>query len=490
MTLAPSHQRRLNGNRGVLLLLLLLSFLFSSCELFKKVPREDGGTTRTGEELEEISGGERVYNPKTGQYEYQNTGGPQMDTIQWTVNPPTAAPPITSNGGVLIGGDKPETNPTGGGSQMRDRYRVAILLPFLTDRFDTGRGKPDPKSLLALNYYYGAKMAFDELAKEGIQLDINTFDTKASEAEVSRLLQSPEVSEADLILGPIRKSNLSATANFAKQNGITMVSPLSPSTDITADNPYFVQTTPSLVSHCEAITRHVLDRYRSDQVTLVARNKEAEIQRLKYFQDANYAIGGRNARSFDEFVVSDNTADFNEMDVTPQIREGDTTVFIVPSWSNESFIYSFLRKVKVAKGDNTVIIYGMPQWMDFQIISYDYYEELNVHVSSAYFVDNDATVAQEFRRRFFDRYGMVPTREAYAGFDQVRLLGRSLKRHGTLFQKQLGRESQNFLSTRYNFQPVVSRIGIATEDYSKVDRFENKYVNILRFKDYFFQLAQ
>ena len=29
-------------------------------------------------------------------------------------------------------------------------------------------------------------------------------------------------------------------------------------------------------------------------------------------------------------------ADFGAMDVTPHIKEGDTTVFIVPSWSNES----------------------------------------------------------------------------------------------------------------------------------------------------------
>ncbi len=458
--------------------------------MFKKVPREEDRTTQSGDTLEEIRGGERVYNPKTGQYEYQTPTGSEMDTVQWTVTPPDEAPPITSSGGVIVGSGDPEPDPNAGETQMRDRYKVAVMLPFLTDRFNPSSGKPDPKSLLALNYYYGAKMAFDELAKEGVKLDINTFDTKASEAEVSRLLQKPEVTEADLIVGPIRKSNLMATANFAKQNGVTMVSPLSPSTDITLDNPYFVQTTPSLVSHCEAITRHVLDRYSSDQVILVARNKEAEIQRLKYFQDANYAIGGRNSRSFDEFVVSDNSADFNEMDVTPQIKEGDTTVFIVPSWSNESFIYSFLRKVKVAKGNkNTVVIYGMPQWMDYQIISYDYYEELNVHISSAYYIDTDTEVAREFRRRFFDRYGMVPTQEAYAGFDQVRLIGRSLKRNGTQFQKKLGRESQNFLSTRFNFEPVVSRMGIATEDFSKVDRFENKYVNILKFKDYFFQLA-
>lgn len=487
MILAPNHRQLLNGNK-LWILILFFSFSFASCDMFKKVQKEEPQTTKTGEELEEIQGTLR-YNPKTGEYEPVTEVTQKMDTINWTVTDPEEEPPITTSGGVFTPGNEDPTPNTNGETEFRDAYNVAVLLPFLSNRFDQITGEADDKSMLALNFYYGAKMAFDVLSREGVKLNVSTFDTKATEEETSTLLTRPELNEADLIIGPVRKTALVRTADFALKKGITQVSPFSPSTTITQQNPYFVQIAPSLESHCNAITKHVLDRFSSEQVVLVSRNKSAEVKRLKFFQDANYAIGGRGSRSFDEFVVMDNSADFGEMDVAPHIREGDTTVFIVPSWSNESFVYSFLRQVKVAKGRNPVVVYGMPQWMEFQRISYDYYEELNLHVSSANYIDTDTQEARDFRRNFYNTYGMVPSEEAYSGYDVMLLLGRSLKRDGTMFQKQLDRQNRKALATTFQFEPIVSQAGIATEDFTKIDRFENKFVHILKFEDYYFQLA-
>ncbi len=489
MILVPNHQQLLNGSK-LLCLLFIGSMVFSSCDMFKKVQKEEPKNTQTGEELEEIQGTLR-YNPKTGKYEQVTKVTQKIDTVKWTVTDPVKDPPITTSGGVYGQNGNGNTNPQGNGqSEFRDAYNVAIMLPFLANRFDQITGKADPKSELALNFYYGAKMAFDVLSKEGVNLNISTFDTKASDGEVSSLLNRPELTGADIIMGPVRKSSLEKTANFAKQNGITLVSPFSPSAAITKNNPYYLQVMPSLESHCYAITKHVLARHSSSKVVLVARNKAAEVNRLKYFQDANYTIGGRGSRSFGEFVVTDNSADFSEMDVTSHIIEGDTTIFIVPSWSNESFVYSFLRQLKVAKGKNPVIVYGMPQWMKYKRVSYDYYEELNLHVSSAFYVDATTGAARDFRRNFYNRYGMVPSEEAYAGYDVMLLLGRSAKKYGTMFQKKLDRENRKSLVTRFQFEPVVTKAGIAEEDYTKIDRYENKYVNILRFKDYYFQLSK
>lgn len=489
MILAPNHQQLLSGSK-LLAFALVFAISFSSCDMFKKVQKEEPVVDKPKEELEEIQGTQR-YNPKTGRYETVTEVTQEMDTVNWTVTDPEEEPPITTTGGSY-GSNNSQTNSTtpSGQTEFRDAYNVAFMLPFLTNRFDQITGKADPKSSLALNYYLGSKMAFDVLSKEGVQLNVSAFDTKASDAEVVNLLSNPEVSTADLIIGPVRKTALKKTAEYGLKNGVTVVSPLSPSDEITSKNPFYVQVKPSLVSHCYAITQHVLERYRPDQVVLVSRNKAAEVKRLKYFQDANYTIGGRGAISFDEFVVSATTNDFGEMDLLPHIKEGETTVFIVPSWSNESFIYSFLRQLKIAKGDNEVVVYGMPQWMKYKLIDYEYYEELNLHVSNAYFVDTNSFGAREFRRNFFNRYGTIPTEDAYAAYDLMLLVGRSLKRDGTMFQKRLDKNDTKSMVTNYRFEPVVSAAGIAAEDYSKIDRYENKYVHILKFEDYYFQLAK
>ncbi|MEM8907452.1 MAG: ABC transporter substrate-binding protein [Bacteroidota bacterium] len=481
-------QPLLNGSKGLLFCCLLV-FSLASCDSLKKVqktPGADKGTGKDKTELEEIQGG-KVFNPETGQFEDAVDASGQMDTVQWTEVPPETAPPITSDAGNPIDGTR-----TGGTTEpgnVQSSYNVALLLPFLGNKFIDAANNIDAKSDLALHYYGGTKIAFDDLSTEGVQLNVSVFDTEASEAKTQTLLKRSELAQANMIVGPVRRNNLRLTAAFAKQNGKVLVSPLSPSMQITNDNPYYVQVNPSLKTHCEAITRHVLENHSRDEVVLVCRNKNAEVSRLKYFQEANTAIYGSTAvEKLQEFIITDQSADLNETDISPYIKEGKTTVFIVPSWSNESFVYSLMRKINIAKGLNQVVVYGMPQWMKFERAGLDYFEPLQVHISSASNIDTDDPNVLAFRQRFFERYGMTPSVDAYVGYDVMMYFGRLLAKNGTQLNEVIDREPAYGLHTYFSFSPNAPQ-SINVENYSEVDYYENKRVNILKFKDFYFQVA-
>lgn len=479
MTSAQNHLQRLNGNKLNLSLYLLVSlfFLLSSCDALKKVPRED--KSKDNEELEEIKGS-RVYNPATGKWEEPTAPASTMDTIAWTEPAIDVAPPITSDGA--------EEGPIGTPGK-KDEYNVAIMLPFMTNKFQELEGKINQKSELAINLYGGMQMAFDQLSAEGLRLKVSVHDTQASETVVKGLLESDKVNQADLIIGPISMNNLKLVAEYAKTKKKPMVSPLSPSTSITKDNPYYLQVSPGLEEHCKAISRHALDKYNPEQLVLVCRNKKAETNRLKYFQKANQEIAGRSGVDpLKEFIVTDATVDFSEMDVTPYIIPGKTTVFIVPSWSNESFIYSLMRNISIAKGKNKVVIYGMPQWMKFEQISYDYYENLSLHVSSDSDINSDLEEIKRFKQNFYYKFGSLPKEEAYVGYDIARYFGSELQRGGTQFQQTIDQNGKDLLHTRFSLSPVAPK-NAKPEDYSKVERYENSYVNILKFENFHFQLA-
>ncbi|MEO1627743.1 MAG: ABC transporter substrate-binding protein, partial [Bacteroidota bacterium] len=328
-----------------------------------------------------------------------------------------------------------------------------------------------------------------ELSQQGIQLKLDVVDTKASEDEIRRLIDGSALSDAHMIVGPVRSSNLKLVGEYARSNFKPLVSPISPSMSAASNNPYYIQVSPSLRAHCDAITRHAKERYRSDQIVLVCRNKKAEINRLRYFQQTNYMIEGSTlADRLTEFIVTDLSADFNEMDVAPYIKEGDTTVFVIPSWSNESFVYSFLRKVNLAKGNNQVVIYGMPQWMRFERISYDYFEQLNVHVSSANYVDQESPGIQRFRRSFFERYHMLPTENAYKGYDVMKFFGQMIHRYGTRFQDVIDQQTFTGANFQYKFERIPES-DATPESGANIDHIENTSVDILKFEDYYFQPA-
>ena len=484
MILVRNLLLQLSGNK-IWVLSFCCCLLMMSCDSLKKVPTDVKPETETSEDLGEIQGG-KVYNPETGRYENPSDLGSPVDTIEWTETPLEENPPITTDGKLPDGSSpKPGIDP----GQNLDVYDVAVCLPFLGNRFKEYENEINSKSLLAINFYSGVKMAFDDLSSRGIRLNVDVLDTEASETKMNSILQSSELFEAEIIIGPVTTKNLKKTAEFAKKNKKVVISPLNANTKITSGNPYFVQTSPSLVSHCQAITKHALDNHSASELVLLVRDKGAEKNRLKYFQEAQKLYtGSTSVDPIKEFVIRDNTSDLQEVDLMPLIQQDKTTVFIVPSWSNENFIYALMRKISLIKGPNKVVVYGMPKWREYTRIDFDYYERLNLHISSNSNYDIYDEPVKIFRQRYFDRYGMAPEEDAIIGYDLMMYFGVMVNEHGTSFPQKIDGELADLLHTKLDFQAAQHTVNI--ENLDAVDFYENKMVNILKFEDYHFQSAK
>ena len=73
-------------------------------------------------------------------------------------------------------------------------------------------------------------MALDELGDEGVRLNVNVYDSKASENTVRDLLRTdPDLPNSHLIVGPYRRQNVQKVADYAKKENITFISPYSAS---------------------------------------------------------------------------------------------------------------------------------------------------------------------------------------------------------------------------------------------------------------------
>jgi len=144
--------------------------------------------------------------------------------------------------------------------ELLPTYNMVLALPFLANQVSSYDTKIDNKSLIALNFYEGAKMAFDELSNEDINLDVHILDTRASETETRSLTYRYELSQAHLIIGTFKNSNTKVVADFAQQSKIPFVSPYYPHNFLVDTNRYFIQLNPSIKTHCEAVMQHVKSR--------------------------------------------------------------------------------------------------------------------------------------------------------------------------------------------------------------------------------------
>lgn len=484
----------LSGNNYMILLLMVFSINFTSCTLFTKVPdgnaQNNQNRNKDTDELDPLTG-RRVYDPQTGTYiEPEEVPKEVLDTIFWKEVEAAVitSEDVGSSSGNLI--EKIGTNQFG--SDLLSSYNVTVMLPFVTNRFNPDLNRIDPISDWALHYYGGSQIAFEELSAEGIKLNVSVLDTKGNPREVSRLIrENDEIQNAHLIIGPYREETVGMVSQFANRNDITFVSPHFVPKNDALRNPNYIQVKPSLRSHMQALVKHARKYFTTDQIVLVSQNNGEELQAMQYLQEENQILGGvMDTTSFREYILNipKDGSGFNEIDVLPFVTLSDTTVFIVPSWSNEQFVFSFLRKVEISKAkENYVVIYGMPQWTRFERIDFEYFDKLNVHVSSSMYYNPVSEDIQRFKRTFYEKYGVIPNDEAYLGRDVTLYFGRMINQYGTKFQYFIENNTpENYLHTYFNFQEVVIPTTTGAENLP-IEKFENKYLHILKFKDFQFQ---
>lgn len=385
-----------------------------------------------------------------------------IDTVRWTPN--TNKPPIKNEPGN--NSDRPGAS--------GDTYHIGYLLPFLSNQATAGT-VPE-KSRLGLQFYAGAKIALEQVSQEeNINLVVDVWDTQGSDAEFQALLNTAtRIQKPSVFIGPIRSSHVTTFSDWAKARRKIVISPESPSAELSNSNPDFIQLNPSLRSHCEAITRHVNELNRPDAVTLVCRKKEAE--RLAFFQQANKSSG--NTTAFAELVMPDEAINFDKADLKKYLKPGHTSVFILPSWSSQDFVMAFLRKLKEVKGSNQVKVYGMPQWRGFESIEPEYFTSLNVYISAASWVDYTDQEVKQFQQKFYEATGTIPDEDAFNGYDVTLFTARMLAKHGLSFPDRLSNASFTGLHGKFAFAKVFFD---GLDSGSTPDYWENKQVHILKY---------
>ncbi len=389
-----------------------------------------------------------------------------MDTVRWT-NPSQPKPPISNDN--RHGND---ALPPGDGST----YHLALLLPFLSGQFD-GSTVPE-KSTLALQFYGGAQLALNQLSQDGhLNYVVDLYDTQASDADFQKVMANSRFDKANVYIGPIRSSHVALLAERTRQNRKILLSPESPNSDLTTANPGFLQSNPSLHAHCEAITRFVRRTHKPEEVVLVCKQKEAE--RLLYFQNANAGLGGGR---FAEVIVPDAATNFDNINLAAYLKAGRSTAFVLPSWASQDFVMAFMRKLRAIKGSAHIEVYGMPQWLGYDNIEPDFFTALDVHISSAGFIDYTAPSVQDFQQKFYDAYGTLPDEDAFNGYDVTLFTGIMLRKYGLSFPEKLARESYQGLRSRFQFDPVYTS-GHLDDGRNQYDYLENKSVYILKYNN-------
>jgi len=394
----------------------------------------------------------------------KHVGNKKVKVIDWTITDPEKEVPIGA--------------PTVIKSAVKGDYSVSLLIPF--NGSSAGNADLASKQSGAYRfacYYAGAQMAAED-NQIGSRVDINVFDSESS--DIASILKRPELKSSDVIVGPYDSNDLKAVAVYANKSKVTHVSPWKSSKNIATDNPYHVQTKPSLTKHYEKMVSDAIKSYPGKEIYVVGKDSSSDKKRMAYIKSLGSAMGRSDIKAY---AVNEDSLRMGETAFDNIFEQNATSVVLIPNWSSsdEAFIYGCVRKLRVEKGEANLVVYGMPKMMDTDKISYDFYNNLNIHIIRSDFVDKESSHAKDLRSRFFNKYNAFPSDDLFGGYDMMAFVLNNLDKYGANFQTKVGVDRKGYLQTTYDIIPVPKESIEKIKGPDDINYYENNALTVLQF---------
>ena len=362
--------------------------------------------------------------------------------------------------------------------QKKEQYKIAFFLPFHADEANTidintiikGDAQFPNKTNVALQFYEGAILAIDSLKKLKLNAKIFMYDIDEKDSlSIYNILKKNELATMDLIIGPLYGSSFMPIANFAKQHQIAIVSPFTQGNKILFNNPYVSKVTPSLTLQVEQMAHFVVDTFKNQNIILVNNSNAKEASFFNAFRNtANVDLFKAGAIPSDSVTIAFGLGNTQRLLSTSKLN-----VVVLPS-NNQSFVTEFITQLNsINKEKYKIVLFGLQNWMNYDNLDFEYLNNLSLHIPSNTFVDYKNSVTLNFIQSYRAKYKTEPEMFVYQGFDVAYCFISSLLKEGTGFLKQLPSNKYYGMSSNFQFAQFPVESG-----------FENKFVYILKYKDY------
>jgi LysM repeat protein len=359
------------------------------------------------------------------------------------------------------------------------KVKIGLILPFhLSQARDTvtdldmetltAEQLLGPKTIAALNYYEGMKMALDSFAG-GLDAEIRVFDCGADSAGLQRMLAQKELIQQDVVLAPFHFSELGSLLKKLAPLNIPLITS-SPALSLQVkDFPNLYSLTSAPAAQCSVMAHYLTSAFGKAKYTLVYAGTASREKELgSVFK--NHINTQFQADKIPVKEITYGTQGISA--VKNELSKTEKNVIIVPS-SNSSFVVSFLAKLVNDTAGHDIVVAGLPTWAGYETIDLDYLHALKVHLFSDFSVAYEDSLVLKFRTAFRERYATEPQDPAFEGFDQAAFLVEAIVKYGKNFRAGLNALRHTGMHTEYNLDPAGAGGGL-----------ENKYVSILKYEDY------
>ena len=326
--------------------------------------------------------------------------------------------------------------------------KAAVLLPFMA-----GTSANMEEQIRMVEYYEGFLMAVDSLKKEGVSVDLYTYDTKGREATLNNILARKEMKNMDIIFGPARSQDIDALATFADKNNIRLVIPFAPKVDQVFKNPHIYQVnTPQSYLYSE-VYEHFNRKFSGCNVIFLnASNGDRE--KDEFIKGMKTRLK-ENGISYRDFTMTDNF-----YDITTVMDTLRNNIFIPTSGKSTALVKILpqLTQIRRERPDYSMNLFGYPEWQTYTNDYLASFYEIDTYFYSSFYTNNLFPAAvnftQAYRRWYSKDMANIYPKYGMLGYDTGYFFLKGLSKYGNKMEENLGSIHVTPIQTGFKFERV------------------------------------
>jgi tetratricopeptide (TPR) repeat protein len=340
----------------------------------------------------------------------------------------------------------------------KDVYSVSVLLPFMVNTLDPS---PTPKrNQSVLDLYQGMKLAVDTLQKQGIKLSLRAYDTEWKTERIKTILNTDELKNTDLILGPFFQDEAKLIQEFSLANRINTFNPVHNNSELIASNPYGFLYQPAT----EIMGRksgEFLAAYAKKKNCMVfyGTSKRDSLLAANFIQAAHknglkiiaaHKVPKENTKMI--FDILTTPTEFDEFRNPKQFTLSKDSLGSIFVASDDALIYSKVVGSIETRRDQ-VLVLGSEKWIEQTAIDLEKFQTLPIVLTAPNFTNPQKPASIAFERKYVKMHGKVPSDYAAIGYELMLILGNQLKKNGVYFQEVLSKAPvPGYLTEGVNYQ--------------------------------------
>jgi hypothetical protein len=341
---------------------------------------------------------------------------------------------------------------------FKDVYSVSVLLPFMVNTLDPSPAPKKNQSVLDL--YEGMKLAVDTLDKQGVKLSLRAYDTEWKVAKIKTILNTEELKNTDLIVGPFFQDEAKPIQEFSLANQINTINPVHNNSDLVGSNPYGFLYQPST----ETLGRksgEFLAAYAKKKNCMVfyGTSKRDSLLAANFVQAAHqnglkimaaHKVPKDGSKMI--FTILTTPTEFDEYRNPKQFTLGKDSLGSIFVASDDALIYAKVVSSIETRRDQ-IIVLGSERWLSQATIDFEKFHSLPIVLTAPNFTNPQKAACIAFEKKFVNTHGRVPSDYAALGFELMLIVGNQLKKNGVYFQNAFAKGPvPGYLTEGVNFQ--------------------------------------